>query len=61
MAPSGRLGSPHLERLVYVCECQRGKGPHIHWDAFQNEPQHLDFLEPLPTGEYVIVPKKEPK
>ena len=47
-----------LERLVYVCECAKGKAPHIHWDVYTSQPEHLDHVEPAPTKE---TPVEKPK
>lgn len=45
----GNLNVPHLERVVYICTCSRGKRPHIHWDFFRNEPETVDHPEPWPS------------
>ena len=48
----------HLDRLVYVCTCEKGLKPHIHWDIYTSGPAHLDHPEPEPTGAH---PVEKPK
>lgn len=47
----GHLGGLHIERLVYLCECRKGKTPHIHWDFYRGEPEQLVHPEPWPEQE----------
>ena len=37
-----------LERLAYICNCERGTAPHIHWDIYRGEPEKLNHPEPWP-------------